>query len=434
MSAGPRPAPRPRPAGPMALVLLLAHVAAAAGLPAARVEAPTSVAKHGVFELSLAVPDFQSLFDEDGSHEADLLNPFLTEVVANFAHTKSGKVLTPNGFYDGSGVWRVRFSPPDEGSWSWRTSSGHSSLHGHAGTVHVTAAQSAGCPKTSPKKMGFVYPDGTPYTPVGTTCYSWVHQDENGAQGDPDTLEQNTLDNLKASPFNKVRMTGFPKWYPFTHHEPRHLLRHISLQTASILMISLAGSLTDSRECCNNTIGKFTLIFWRSRYYPFMGKFAAPSGPCHPPANTTCAKSEWDFTRFNPTFWQHFDKRVSEVAALGIVPEIILFHPYDDDHWGFDRINRRCGSAGSTSAMHCTGPGQDMDCLWCDELYIKYMVSRVSAYGTWWSMANEWDLEKSKTVADWDQLFQTLQQADATHDRERSIHNCASSASTRMTG
>ena len=27
------------------------------------------------------------------------------------------------------------------------------------------------------------------------------------------------------------------------------------------------------------------------------------------------------------------------------------------------------------------------------------MVARVSAYGTWWSMANEWDLEKSKTVA-----------------------------------
>ena len=26
---------------------------------------------------------------------------------------------------------------------------------------------------------------------------------------------------LQASPFSKVRMTGFPKWYPFTHHEPR---------------------------------------------------------------------------------------------------------------------------------------------------------------------------------------------------------------------
>ena len=32
--------------------------------------------------------------------------------------------------------------------------------------------------------------------------------------------------------------------------------------------------------------------------------------------------------------------------------------------------------------------------------------------------------EKSKTVSDWDQLFQTLQAADAAHDRERSIHNC----------
>lgn len=40
-------------------------------------------------------------------------------------------------------------------------------------------------------------------------------------------------------------------------------------------------------------------------------------------------------------------------------------------------------------------------------------------------MANEWDLDKSKTVPDWDKLFQTLQTADAAHDRERSIHNCA---------
>jgi hypothetical protein len=344
-----------------------------------------SVPKHGVFEISLAVPEFELVFDEDGSRQDQkLLNPFLTEVVVKFSHTESGKVVSPGGFYDGGGVWRARLSPPDEGLWSWSTSSDHSSLHGHSGSLHVSAAKSNGCPKASPGKKGFIYPDGRPYTPVGTTCYSWVHQNQNGAQGDPDVLEQNTLDNLQGSPFNKVRMTGFPKWYPFTHHEPR--------------------------------------------YYPYMGKLVPASEPCHPPANTTCGKSGWDFTRFNTTFWQHYDQRVAEVASLGIVPEIILFHPYDDDHWGFDRINRRCGSPGSTSAVHCTGPGEDKDCLWCDELYIKYMVSRVSAYGTWWSMANEWDLEKSKTVTDWDQLFQTLQQADAAHDRERSIHNCTTYA------
>ena len=39
-------------------------------------------------------------------------------------------------------------------------------------------------------------------------------------------------------------------------------------------------------------------------------------------------------------------------------------------------------------------------------------------------MANEWDLEKSKSEADWDSLFQSLAAADTAHNRERSIHNC----------
>lgn len=197
------------------VLLLVTHSCASVALPAARVDAPMSASKHGVYEISLAVPEFEVVFDEDGSRQEldqELLNPFLTEVVVKFSHTENGKVVSPSGFYDGGGVWRVRLSPPDEGLWSWSTSSDHSSLHGHTGSLHVLAAKSAGCPKASPGQKGFEYPDGRPYTPVGTTCYSWVHQDHNGAQGDPDVLEQNTLKNLKASPFNKVRMTGFPKW------------------------------------------------------------------------------------------------------------------------------------------------------------------------------------------------------------------------------
>ena len=331
--------------------LFLAAAAAPSGA-ATEISAPTATPQHGVAELALFVPEHLSLFDEDGSRP-HLLHPFVdAELSAEFAHAESGARFAPSGFYDGAGTFRVRFSPPLTGRWTWTTHSAVEQLAGHSGELVVAASKNPGCPKTSPGKMGFVYPDGSAYTPVGTTCYSWVHQDANGAQGDPDVLEQNTLEHLKDSPFNKVRMTGFPKWYPFTHHEPR--------------------------------------------YYPFLGKLAPAAAPCHPPWNTTCGKSEWDFTRFNPQFWQHFDQRVSEVAALGIVPEIILFHPYDDDHWGFDRINRRCGAAGSTSAQMCKG--KELDCLWCDENYIKYMVSRVSAYGTWWSMANEWDLVSAATV------------------------------------
>jgi hypothetical protein len=312
-------------------------------------------------------PEQQARFDEDGSRP-QLRNPFEHELRLELAHAATGARLSPHGFYDGQGVFRARFSAPRVGAWAWRTASSLPALDGHAGELSVTNGSAKGCPKAGPNKVGFVYPDGSPYWPVGTTCYAWVHQSAEGAEGDPDALEERTLASLKASPFNKVRMTGYPKWYPFTHHEPR--------------------------------------------YYPFMGNGTEGSG------------GSWDFTRPNPEFWQHYEQRVAAVAALGIVPEIILFHPYDGGHWGFDRMNTLCGKAGSTSASHCTGPGEDKDCLWCDENYIKTMVARVSAFGTWWSMANEWDLEKSKTVADWDQLFQTLQSADAAHDRERSIHNC----------
>jgi hypothetical protein len=333
---------------------------------------------NGVVEVTFTLADFADRFDEDGSRP-HLPNPYMLDIAAHFEH--EGSTTRMNGFYDGNGVFKVRFSPSIQGKWAfWTVSSTVDELHGHTGMVVVTHGTKKGCPSASPGKKGFRYPDGTLYSPVGTTCYAWVHQDEAGAGGDPDELEENTLNALKTSPFNKLRMTGFPKWYPFTHHEPR--------------------------------------------YYPFQGKFRpVPNGTdCHPPKYTACGKSEWDFTRFDPAFWKHYEKRVAAVVALGVIPEIILKHPYDADHWGFDRINRRCGIPGSTSASQCAG--NPKDCLWCDENYIKYMVARLSAYGVWWSMANEFDLMKAYTTADWDQLFQSLQNADTAHNRERSIHNC----------
>jgi hypothetical protein len=58
----------------------------------------------------------------------------------------------------------------------------------------------------------FAYADGTPFVAIGTTCYSWAHQ--------PDLIEEQTLDSLRKSPFNKVRMcviptTQSPIFYPY---------------------------------------------------------------------------------------------------------------------------------------------------------------------------------------------------------------------------
>ncbi len=121
-------------------------------------------------------------------------------------------------------------------------------------------------------------------------------------------------------------------------------------------------------------------------YYPFEGT---------PP-------NKWDFERFNPKFFQHLEKRVGQLRDLGIEADLILFHPYDKGHWGFDRM----------------GPA-------ADDRYLRYIVARLAAYrNVWWSLANEYDFIKTKTEADWDRFFQIVRQSDP-YSHLLSIHNGA---------
>jgi len=50
------------------------------------------------------------------------------------------------------------------------------------------------------------------YSCMGTTSYTWIHQ--------PEELADQTLKTLIDSPFNKVRMTVFPKSYIYNENEP----------------------------------------------------------------------------------------------------------------------------------------------------------------------------------------------------------------------
>ena len=47
---------------------------------------------------------------------------------------------------------------------------------------------------------------------------------------------------------------------------------------------------------------------------------------------------DWDRTRFNPAFFPALERRVLDLQKLGIEADLILFHPYDGGHWGFDRM------------------------------------------------------------------------------------------------
>src|SRR5690606_13979419 len=108
----------------------------------------------------------------------------------------------------------------------------------------------------------------------------------------------------------------------------------------------------------------------------------------------------WDFTRFNPAFFRHLEKRVSQLCDLGIQADIILFHPYDEGRWGFDRMDPES-----------------------DDRYLRYVIARLSAYrNVWWSVANEFDFMKEKRPEDWDRYFRIIQEEDP-YGRLCSIHN-----------
>ena len=152
----------------------------------------------GIFELALA-----------GS---DAGNPFL-DVSLSAEFRQQNRVLEPDGFYDGDGVYRIRFMPDMPGDWRYVTKSNVDALDGQTGSFVCTAASVGNHgPVHVRNQFHFAYADGTPYYSFGTTCYAWAHQGE--------VLEEQTLETLKGAPFNKMRMCVFPKEYIYNENEP----------------------------------------------------------------------------------------------------------------------------------------------------------------------------------------------------------------------
>lgn len=105
-----------------------------------------------------------------------------------------------------------------------------------------------------------------------------------------------------------------------------------------------------------------------------------------------------DYTRFNPAYFQMIEKRIVELQAAGVEADCILFHPYDA--WGYKAMPNDV-----------------------DDFYLRYVVARLSAFrNVWWSIANEYDLVKAKTMSDWDRFFRIVQTEDP-YGHLRSIHH-----------
>lgn len=308
---------------------------------------PITVSCYGVWEITLHGP-----IDGD---------PFADQWIKG-AFTGPRGVEQAEGFYDGEGEYRLRYMPCCTGTYTAQITTSWGKTLAAAFTV-TQPQEGVHGPVRVADTFHFAYDDGTPYYPVGTTCYVWEWQSE--------ALQQQTLRTLEASPFNKIRFCVFPKHYAYNLNEP----------------------------CC----------------YPFALRPEAPWNPADfseekllaAPVNAWGSREiaiedpqlVWDFSQPNPVYFRHVEQCIEQLGKLGIQADLILFHPYD--RWGFSRMTARQ-----------------------DAHYLNYIVRRFAAYhNVWWAMANEYDLFRTKTIADWEANAAVVCHTDPYHHL-RSIHQC----------
>jgi len=132
----------------MAAVLPEAIAAPHTQTPATALDAPTRASKFSPFEVTLRGP-------AEG-------NPFVdVTLMANFS--LGHRTLSVDGFYDGEGVYKIRFLPDAEGMWHWTTASNRSALNGQSGQVECGAAAArAHGPVRVHNTSHFAHQDGTP--------------------------------------------------------------------------------------------------------------------------------------------------------------------------------------------------------------------------------------------------------------------------------
>lgn len=296
----------------------------------------TSCEKWGIFEVELP-----------GKTQG---NPFTDYTIQGEFRGKNERV-TVSGFYDGNGVYKVRFMPSFEGEYVYEVKGSFSQKIATGSFMVTPPSPGNHGPVRVANTYHFAYEDGTPYYSVGTTCYAWAHQ--------PEHVIQKTLEELSKGYFNKMRFCVFPKHYIHNFRDPE--------------TFPYEGTPVD-----NSGLNEETFSYQVS----FEG-------------------NKWDFTRFNPEHFRRIEGCIEELGKRGIQADLIVMHPYD--RWGFSQMTREQ-----------------------DDLYWNYVIARFSAYrNLWWSLANEYDLLRAKTLEDWERYAALLAEKDP-YRRLRSIHNCLS--------
>ena len=341
-------------------------------------------------------------------------NPF-TERQIRGCFQGAQETVRVDGFYDGDGMYKVRFMPSFEGEYTFRIEGDYNDeitvdedakpqnfvlsetdKEGRENGTATVKMQDAGGPDAEKdareKGIDVATTDSTERestncreAPTGSFIVTSPSVDNHGPvrvvntyhfayeDGKPyysigttcyvwdlqsDERIAETLQTLKESAFNKIRFCIFPKHYDYNLGEPRSY--------------PYEGTPMDSTALTKDNFQEYT------------GKTEG---------------NHFDLTRFNPAHFRHIEWCVEQLQALGIEADLIVMHPYD--RWGFSCMTREQ-----------------------DHLYWKYVLARFAAYrNIWWSLANEYDIFPHKTIEDWESYAKLICEHDPYHHL-RSIHNC----------
>jgi len=122
--------------------------------------------------VGLAATPQWEIFELALETSSPLKNPFQdADLTATFTHAPSNRSLTVDGFYDGDSggkhVFRIRFAPPEQGAWAYKTVSRIADMNARSGRLDVTAPVSrGGLTRKLTFPRIFFRQDGSAYYPV----------------------------------------------------------------------------------------------------------------------------------------------------------------------------------------------------------------------------------------------------------------------------
>src|SRR5688572_19654997 len=101
-------------------------------------------------------------------------NPFIDVKVDGTFYSPSGHTYIVPGFYDGDGIWGVRFNPGEVGAWTYRVTASPPNLElSDEGQFEVASSETKGFLQATPGvSWGFHYESGEPALLLADTTFN----------------------------------------------------------------------------------------------------------------------------------------------------------------------------------------------------------------------------------------------------------------------